>query len=73
MENFNKKFKSKDLKNSAWMLARTRTESEFNKQAEILRKMDKGSETWLFDVGKEKWSLAFGPCPRYGTPYLQQR
>jgi hypothetical protein len=67
MENFNKKVKSKDLKSSAWMLSRTRTESEFNKQAEILRKMDKGSETWLLDVGKEKWSLAFGPCPRYRT------
>jgi hypothetical protein len=67
VENFNKKFKSKDLKNSAWMLARARTESEFNKQAEILRKMNKGTETWLLDMGKEKWSLAFGSCPRYGT------
>ncbi|KAF1313637.1 putative Transposon protein, partial [Globisporangium splendens] len=67
MENFNKKFKSKDLKNAAWGLARACIETKFEAQAKTLREMNKSAERWLLEVGKEKWSTCYSPCPRYGT------
>jgi hypothetical protein len=67
MENFNQKFKSKPLKNTAWDLARALNEAQFVKQAAILSGMNSSAEAWLMDVGKEKWSLCYSPCPRFGT------
>lgn len=67
MENFNRRFKSRPLKNAAWALARSLTEVEFIKQAAILKSMNQAAEAWLMDVGKDKWSLCYSPCPRFGT------
>lgn len=67
MENFNRKFKSRPLKDTAWALARSRMKVQFEEHAQMLTSMNLNALQWLLDVGKEKWSLCFSPCPRYGT------
>ena len=65
MENFNRVFKSKELKNMAWLLARAITGDDFDKQEKNLRERNRKAADWLLHVGKEKWSLFHGPSPRY--------
>ena len=67
MENFNRKFKSKALKNIAWALACTLTSVQPEKHAALLKSMNPSAETWLMDVGKEKRSLCYSPYARFGT------
>jgi hypothetical protein len=67
MNNFNKKLKSKQLKNIAWILARSRTKLAYKKVEGDLINVDKSALDWLQEVGPEKWSKAFSPRPRYNT------
>ena len=67
MENFSKKYKSKVLKNLAWILARSRTKLEYENVAAKIALLDNTALSWLQDVGREKWSTAFSPCPRFNT------
>ena len=67
MENFNKKYKSKMLKNLAWILARSRTTVEYEKAVANIASLDSSASAWLQEVGREKWSTAYSPCPRYNT------
>ena len=67
MENFNKKYKFKVLKNLAWILARSRTKLEYENVAAKIALLDNTALSWLQDVGREKWSTAFSPCPRFNT------
>ena len=67
MENFHKKYKSKVLKIFAWILARSRTKLEYERVAAKISLLDNTALSWLQDVGREKWSTAFSPCPRFNT------
>lgn len=67
LENFNKKFKSKVLKNLAWRLARAATTQAFNSAINAIDFIDKNATQWLLDVGKEKWSTLFSTVPRFGV------
>nr|CCA16898.1 PREDICTED: hypothetical protein [Albugo laibachii Nc14] len=67
MENFNKKYKSKMLKNLAWILARSRTTGQYQKAIANITILDSSASAWLEDVGRDKWSTAYSPCPRYNT------
>jgi hypothetical protein len=53
-------------KNAAWSLARSFAESDFNENEKKLRKLSNAAADWLLDIGKEKWSLCYSPCSRYG-------
>nr|CCA24270.1 hypothetical protein SORBIDRAFT_07g022850 [Albugo laibachii Nc14]CCA27953.1 hypothetical protein SORBIDRAFT_07g022850 [Albugo laibachii Nc14] len=46
-ENFNKKFKSKQLKAMAWNVARALTEDVFNKELSRLRNVNASAGKWL--------------------------
>jgi hypothetical protein len=66
MENFNRKFKSKEMKNAAWVLARAYPQAKFILHEKKLRGMNIAAVEWLLSIGKEKWSLCYSPCSRYG-------
>jgi hypothetical protein len=67
MENFNKKFKSKTLRNLAWKVARSRSEIEFKSATEELKQMNEAALQWLMDIPVEKWSVLHSPFPRFGV------
>jgi hypothetical protein len=67
MENFNKKFKCKTLRNLAWKVARSRTKIEFQNSTEELKQMNKAALQWLMDIPVEKWSVLHSPLPRFGV------
>nr|CCA15254.1 hypothetical protein ALNC14_013970 [Albugo laibachii Nc14] len=62
MENFNKKFRSVELKNEAWGLAKTTSMAEYTQKAEHLNQINPAALKWMQDFGVEKWSLAHSPC-----------
>lgn len=67
MENFNQKFKDKELQQLAWQLARTMQKSEFDAVSNELMDRNAMAMNWLLDVGKEKWALLYSAVPRFGT------
>ena len=67
MENFNKKFKSKLLRNLAWQLGRARSEQEFEASKMELKSAKAEALQWLEDIPLEKWSVCHSPCPRFGV------
>ena len=60
-----KKYKSKKLKNLAWILARLRTRIEYEKAEADIFSLVKSALEWFQEVGPGKWSTAHSPCPRY--------
>ena len=66
MENFNSKFKKKELKVIAWRLAKAKTLSEFIEQEDKLRARNETAYNWLKEIGFEKISLLHSPVCRYG-------
>jgi hypothetical protein len=66
MENFNKKFKNKQLKGYAWSLARADTPADFIR-AENLLSSTTGALAWLRKACYEKFTLQRSPVRRYGT------
>jgi hypothetical protein len=66
MENFNRKFKSKALRNIAWKLSRSRCQSDYMSAAEELEKANPAALQWLMDIPVEKWSILHSPLPRFG-------
>ncbi len=70
MENFNRKFKSKALRNIAWKLSRSRCQCDYMSAAEELEKANLAEELekanpaalqWLMDIPVEKWSILHSP------------
>jgi hypothetical protein len=67
MENFNKKFKSKTLRNLAWKVASSRSGKAYNDAAQELQTANPHALQWLLDIPLEKWSICHSPIPRFGV------
>lgn len=67
MENFNKKFKSKQLKALAWRLARCTTKGSFQQISTAISEVNESALRWLLEIGVGKWSLLHSPLPRFGV------
>ena len=66
MENFNSKFRNKELKDMAWGLAMAQTTFEFFNKGEKLRGKNENAFKWLNDIGFDKITLVHSPICRYG-------
>lgn len=66
-ENFNRKFKSRLLKDMAFRLARAQNTEQFEEIAQEMTVANAEALDWLLCVGKEKWSVAYSCCPRFGV------
>lgn len=66
-ENFNRKFKSLELKTKAWAMAKSTTAQRFQATAQELIAMKREAHEWLSVIGFEKWSLLHSLVPRFGV------
>ena len=67
MGSFSKKYKSKLLKNLAWILARSRTRVEYEEAKANIANLNSSALVWLQEASREIWLTAYSPCPRYYT------
>jgi hypothetical protein len=61
MENFNKKFKNKDLKGFAWDIAKATTDSDFEEKLKILNDAWPDAVLYLNGIGWPRISLLRSP------------
>ena len=67
LENFNAKFHSQPLRDLAWKLAKSLSQSSFTKRSSELELLNASALAWMTAVEKTKWSAAHSPCARFGT------
>jgi hypothetical protein len=67
MENFNARFKSKDLKGKAWKLAKATNTQQFEEAVAELNEEKPEAMVWLNNIGLEKITLFRSPVCRYLT------
>nr|CCA15787.1 PREDICTED: GapPol polyproteinlike putative [Albugo laibachii Nc14] len=65
-------FRSVELKNEAWGLAKTTLMAEYTQKAEHLNQMNSAALKCLQDAGVEKLSLAHFPCSRADLAHVLQ-
>ena len=66
MENFNTRFKNRELKKKAWGMAKAENEQKFLQAIMAMHKINPLSISWVEDVGFEKVTMQYSPVCRYG-------
>jgi MULE transposase domain/SWIM zinc finger len=67
MENFNARFKDRELKDKAWGIAKAVSVREFDRAVASVRALRPESIPWLEAIGFDKLTLVRSPVCRYGV------